>query len=68
MKDRKVSVKTFTIDDIPDKPKREPTIEFRSKIPIPLFEKFDKACEDKGYERHELFILILESFLNNKKV
>ena len=69
MRDRKVSVKIFsTIDDIPIKQKREPTREFRSKIPDSLFAKFDEACEKKGYERHELFIIILESFLNGKKV
>ena len=61
-------IKATTIDDLPLKQKREPTLEFRSKIPVSLFEEFNKACEAKGYERHELFIIILESFLNGKKV
>ena len=56
-----------TIDDIPDRPKKERKRDFHAMIRDSLYEKFAEACEQKGYERNELLDYILESFLNPKK-
>ena len=56
-------IKASTIDDIPERPEKEPRVDFHITIPITLYNKLLEASRKTGYHKADLIRYAVKAYL-----